>query len=418
MKVKLDVIAGPHAGRRFEFDRHETFLVGRSPDAHLQLAEDPHFSRHHFLLEFNPPRCLLRNLNSRNGTLVNGQRVESCFLKDGDLISGGRTKIRFTQADQVDADPLFSGPARAARSRPADQAVTSTDTLDEHVLDFQPLPDYHILRHIGEGKMGTVYQARQTSTGLEFAVKMIAPESSASQKGVDMFLREVAVLSQLNHPRIVRLHETGTAAGLLYFVMDYVRTTNVRELLKGRSEAFRVRTYCAILVQVLEGLAHAHSLSFVHRDLKPGNILLSASRDSLHVKLADFGLAKNYTNSGLSGMTMEGELKGTCAFMPPEQVLHSRDAQPTVDIYSAGATLYYFLAHDYPHAFQSGKHPLATVLEEEPVPLANRCPRLPAGLAEIVHKALARQPADRYQTADEMRIALQPYAQVRRDTKP
>jgi len=414
MQAKLEVVAGPHAGRLFEFDRHETFLVGRSPDSHLQLAEDPHFSRSHFLLEFNPPRCLLRDLSSRNGTLVNGKRVETCFLKDGDLISGGRTKIRFTLVNQVEADPLFSSPVAkttaAAKTKTEVPSLTSIDTFDDHVLDFQPLPDYHILRRIGEGKMGTVYQARQSETGLEFAVKMIAPESSASQKGVDMFLREVAVLSQLHHPRIVRLHETGTAAGMLYFVMDYVRTTDVRELLKGRSEAFQVRTYCAILVQVLEGLAHAHSLSFVHRDLKPGNILLSASRDSLHVKLADFGLAKNYTNSGLSGMTMEGELKGTCAFMPPEQVLHSRDAQPTVDIYSAGATLYFYLAHAYPHAFQANKHPLATVLEEDPVPLASRSPRLPAGLAEIVHKALARQPADRYQTAEEMRAALLPYA--------
>lgn len=93
MKIVLDVIAGPSAGAHFEFDRHETFLVGRSVSAHLQLKGDEHFSRHHFLLECLPPRCFLRDLGSTNGTFVNGHRVTETFLENGDIISVGRTRI-------------------------------------------------------------------------------------------------------------------------------------------------------------------------------------------------------------------------------------------------------------------------------------------------------------------------------------
>src|SRR5262245_23841525 len=96
MRLVLEVVEGPHAGARFTFDRHETFLVGRDAKARLALTDDRHFSRNHFLLEMDPPRCLLRDLDSRNGTKVNGERVKEVVLKDGDIISGGRTAIRIS----------------------------------------------------------------------------------------------------------------------------------------------------------------------------------------------------------------------------------------------------------------------------------------------------------------------------------
>src|SRR5690349_6340783 len=94
--ITLEVLSGPRQGARFEFDRHETFLVGRAPDVSLQLLEDAHFSRYHFLLEFNPPNCYLRDLGSSNGTFVNGEKVAERHLRNGDVISGGRTRIRIS----------------------------------------------------------------------------------------------------------------------------------------------------------------------------------------------------------------------------------------------------------------------------------------------------------------------------------
>ena len=117
MKLVLEVVAGPHAGLRFAFDRHDTFLVGRAPKAHLCLPDDRHFSRHHFLLEFNPPRCYLRDLGSRNGTLVNGGRVKEALLKDGDrVITGPFESVRgMYEGDVVNTGPQGAQGAQGAR---------------------------------------------------------------------------------------------------------------------------------------------------------------------------------------------------------------------------------------------------------------------------------------------------------------
>ncbi|MEK6239443.1 MAG: FHA domain-containing protein, partial [Planctomycetales bacterium] len=112
-QVVLEVVEGPNAGAVFRFDRHETFLVGRSVTAHLRLSEDPHFSRHHFRLEIRPPDCYLIDLDSLNGTLVNGRRVKETYLDEDDVIEGGKTKIRFSRQGKRDAPPR----KRSARSR-------------------------------------------------------------------------------------------------------------------------------------------------------------------------------------------------------------------------------------------------------------------------------------------------------------
>src|SRR5262249_44280745 len=159
---------------------------------------------------------------------------------------------------------------------------------------------------------------------------------------------------------------------------------------------------------VLEGLAYVHARGFVHRDIKPANILVSGQGQKLRAKLADFGLAKNFENAGLSAMTREGQLVGTLAFMPPEQVISARRAQPAGALYAVGATLYYLVSRHYPYDFGRGKDEVAVVLEDAPVPLGERCPGVPVGLAGVVQRCLARDPGERFATAEELRQALLP----------
>jgi serine/threonine-protein kinase len=390
-RVALEVIAGPHRGARFTFDRHETFLVGRAPAANLQLLDDPYFSRHHFLLEVNPPSCYLRDLGSCNGTLVNGRQVRDCHLQDGDVISGGRTQIRF-----------------AVHSGPEPEAVAAPAPLDRAAP--QQVPGYEILKELGRGGMGVVYLARRHGTSTNCALKVVVPELAAREQVMQRFLREVNVLSRLDHPRIVRFQEMGTFGGQFYFAMDYVETVNLRGVLAAYPEPTRVAALCGLVCHVLEGLAYAHARGFVHRDVKPANVLVSGPAPKLRARLADFGLAKNFENAGFSAMTREGQVVGTLAFMPPEQVVNARGAQPAVDLYAAGATLYYLLGHRYPYDFGRGKDQLAVILEDPPVPLTRHCPALPAGLAEVVERCLAKDPRDRFATAEDLRQALLPYA--------
>jgi serine/threonine-protein kinase len=379
------------------------------------LRDDPYFSRYHFLLELQPPRCYLRDLGSHNGTLVNGHRVQGAFLKDGDVIGGGKTRLRVAiqpaggPTATADVACLGCGLKVPAATTPADSTYLcpACQALVRH--QAQHVPGYEIVRKLGQGNLGVVYLARRRETGLPVALKLIVPES-ASEQAVQWFLREVSVLRQLDHPRIVRFHEAGTVRGQFFFAMDYIETVALKDVLRHLPRPRAVQTMCAIVCQALEGLRYAHRRSFVHRDVKPANLLLSRTGTKLRTWLADFGLAMNYESAGLSGLTRHSEVRGSLAFMAPEQVLDCRHATPAVDLYGAGATLYYLLAEQTPHDFAVGRDPYAVVLEEEVVPLEQRVADLPAGLATVVHKALARNPAERFASAAEMRRALRPYA--------
>jgi serine/threonine-protein kinase len=399
----LSVIKGPHRGTRLEIDQHSTVLVGRGSVAQLRLVDDVHASRHHFLLELNPPRCYLRDLGSRNGTYVNGEKVRECLLKDGDVIGAGQTHIRFG-ADAAHEASTVGGSART----PAPGKVVTG-------LALPPVPGYEILRLLGQGGMGAVYLARRQATGQQVALKVLVPDSSTGEAQLRRFLREISVLSQLDHPRIVRFHEMGLAAGQVFFAMDYVPTVPFEDLLAQQPEPVRLRTCCELVCEVLDGLAYAHARNFVHRDIKPANMLVSREGKQLQARLADFGLAKNFSSSGLSGLTHEGQALGTYAFMAPEQVLEARNATPAMDIYGVGATLYRLIANAFPHDFAGKLDPLLVVLEVPPVPIRSRCPTVPRELAAVVEQALARDPGQRFATAEAMRQALMPWTSAPAD---
>jgi serine/threonine protein kinase len=154
-------------------------------------------------------------------------------------------------------------------------------------------------------------------------------------------------------------------------------------------------------------LAHAHRAGYVHRDIKPHNILIGRQGDKHVVKVADFGLARAFEASQLSGMTLHGEFGGTPAFMAPEQVTHYREAKPPADQYSAAATLYYLLTGTYAFDFPNEITQLLIMILTEPlIPIQNRRADLPPELCEIIHKAMSRDPDDRFTDVNAFRAAL------------
>jgi serine/threonine-protein kinase len=397
MQVIMRVMAGPHQNKEFTFTGHDTFLVGRSMHAHFRLdRSDRYFSRFHFLIETNPPRCHITDLGSRNGTHVNGRRIRSLELKPGDEIRAGHTILRVDiRAGQEDE------PATVSTVVAEEGSSRKTDLV---------IPGYQILRQVGRGGMGVVNLAVRESDGARVALKTIKPASVPSRAQVERFLREASILRQLDHPHIVAFREMGEAAGTLYFTMDFVVGSDTRRLLKERGP-FPVRDAVRIISQLLSALEYAHALGFVHRDIKPGNILLTQEQAGKAVRLADFGLARVYHASKFSGLTLTGQIGGTLAFMPPEQIHHFRDAKPPADQYSAAATLYNLLTGKY--IFDSQRfslHPVAMILEGETVPIQRRLPKIAPALAEAIHRALARDPARRFPSVLEFREALLPFA--------
>ena len=274
----------------------------------------------------------------------------------------------------------------------------------------QSIAGYQLVRELGRGSMGLVYLAVRRADCRPVALKTIIPAAGGSESQIQRFLREANILRELDHPHIVAFRDMGESGGLLYFAMDYVRGKDAFQLLKKQGP-FDVRRAANLIGQLLDALAFAHGRGFVHRDIKPSNLLVAEQDGAERLMVADFGLAKVYQASNLSGLTMTGDVGGTIPFMAPEQITEYRTARPPVDQYSAAATLYNLLTgsyvYDFPPSFQ---HQLLAILNESPVPIRKRRPDLPEALAAVIHRGLARDPAARFPDAAAMRDAVRKFA--------
>lgn len=435
MRITFHVLAGPLIGQSFSFDRHDVFLVGRSPNAHCRLPEgDPYFSRIHFMIEVNPPRCRVTDMNSRNGTFVNGQRVEVFELHHGDEIKAGHTLMKVhVQRTQEDA-PVQNGdddamttkldivlpndfPTYSPTQDPATVHVSDSSAPSDFGSDAFPvlshtiprIPGYTIEKELGRGNMGVVYLGRRLSDHLDVALKVILPHEVNNPQIVQRFLREAEVLRQLDHPNIVKFLENGQAGPVLFFAMENVKGTDVAKIMKERPR-FEPRTGIRLAIQVLDALTQAHSKGMVHRDIKPANVLMAELPDGKRqVKLADFGLARVYRASQLSGLTLHGDMGGTPAYMAPEQITHYREVTPAADQYSVAAMLYHMLTGEYIMDLPPMPAGLLAIMQNEPVPLLQRRADLAEGLQPVIHKALAKKPQDRYPDVVAFRQALVPF---------
>jgi eukaryotic-like serine/threonine-protein kinase len=425
MKLTLSVVAGVHTGSVYTFEGHDTFLVGRTRDAHFRLSyDDPYFSRRHFLVEVNPPRCRILDLNSRNGVEVNGKRVKATELVDGDEIKAGHTRFRVA----VVPDPPPEQQPTPVELQPDETHAPSgrvsvdmfyQETLPPELLpelelvdESERIPGYKLADEVGRGAMGVVYKATRLSDGATVAIKTIIPAAGTTAKQADRFVREAKILSQLKHPHVVQFLDVGQAADeTLFLVMEYVDGPTA-EAVRRDYGPMDIKTACRVMAQVLAGLGHAHGKGFVHRDVKPGNVLIGRTPSGGRVaKLADFGLARVHDDANLSGLTMQGDVGGTPAFIAPEQISHYRDVSPQADQYAAAATLYTLLTNrfifDLPREV-TGQ--LIHIMTEKPIPIRDRRPDVPEGLAEVIHRALEREPDERFPDVLKFRSALAAFA--------
>lgn len=395
--VQFDVQDGSPQGRTRTVTRHETFVVGRDESCQLHCPDDPRLSRFHFRLEVNPPEARVVDLDSRNGTRVNDERVRTAELCDGDEITAGRTRIRVRI--RTPAAPIAPSPFRPDVAKNQDHDSSGPVTPPS-------VPGHTLKDEIGRGGLGVVYRAIRKATKRVVAVKLVLPSRSAETSATQLFLREANILNQLKHPRIVEFLEVGIAGKQVYLVMEFVERIAPETLWAGMSWDRRMKVACGIALQTLEGLVFAHSLGIVHRDVKPSNLLMFRNGRKLNVKLADFGLAKNYQFAGFSDLTDDRDARGTLAFMAPEQVIDCRFAGPSCDIYAVGVTLYQLLAGELPFEFDKSHSALATILEGKPIPLESRCPGVPPALARLVHRAIERDAANRFDSAKQMQRQL------------
>ncbi len=429
MRVSLNVIAGPQTGRSFTFDQHDTFMIGRSEDAQFCLPQDRFFSRHHCLIEIAPPQAFLRDLGSTNGTFVNGLRVETAYLKSGDRIQGGETVLEVdVAADPAEAAPSSGAvghthpslvsvaclncsiPASVEASNPQAKLTYVCDDCRERLKkNPQPIPNYQMIRVIGQGGMGSVMLARSEKTGQAVAIKTLLPEVAVSEQSLKRFLREIEVASALRHPNIVSYIEHGTHNGIVYLVTEFISGMDASRLAKHRGGKMNFREVVQIIEQTLAALDFAHTLGFVHRDIKEQNILIEGEFPRAQAKLTDFGLSKSFKQTGMSGVTMVGDVAGTIAYMPPEQVRDFKEVRPPSDLYAVGMTAYSLLtgAHALDIGPKAGISETVKAIFEKPIiPIVQRVPEIPIKIAAVFETALAKQVELRWSNAGAMREAL------------
>jgi len=277
-------------------------------------------------------------------------------------------------------------------------------TID-HRLSTALADRYRIERELGQGGMATVYLAEDLRHHRNVAVKVLRPDLAATM-GHERFAREIEVAARLQHPHILGLLDSGEAEGFLYYVMPYVEGETLRERL-SRTGEFPVPEAVRLLGEIAEALAVAHRHGVVHRDIKPENILLSGR----HAMVMDFGVAKAVTEaSGRQQLTTAGIALGTPAYMAPEQATADPHLDGRLDIYALGVVGYEMLAGQTPFHGLNPQQTLAAHVTQSPQPLGQLRAGLSPALEAALMKCLAKRPADRYQSADDVVTALEPLA--------
>lgn len=264
------------------------------------------------------------------------------------------------------------------------------------VLDGQ----YIIEREIGRGGMATVYLARDRRHNRAVAIKLLQPELTTAATA-ERFLREIEITAKLQHPHILTLIDSGARDGLAYYVMPHVEGESLRERLIWERQC-NIEQAVQVARQVASALEYAHRNGVVHRDVKPENILLSAGQ----AMLADFGIARAIRDSGQATITAVGTPLGTPAYMSPEQVSGAHEIDSRSDIYSLGCVLFEMLAGRPPFVAATVGRVMQMHLTDPPPKVVSCRSAAPGALDDIVTKALAKAPEDRFQTAEEFADAL------------
>ena len=371
--AKLRGLDGDWRGLDYPLAPGRGVVIGRRGDSGIAIVH-PKVSRRHADVRLDRDgQAWLKDHGSSNGTYLNGIRVapdEEQPLGPGDEIQVGPALFRY-----------FSADAR---------------------LPDVEIPGHEMLDVIAEGGMSTIYLARQTAMARDVAVKVLNPVYARRREFVERFIQEARAAGRLNHPNIIQVHFVGKVGDdTYYFTMEYMRGGSLVARI-GERENFRLAPVLAAGARIADALAYAHERGIVHRDIKPDNILFSASGD---VKLADLGIAKTDDNDDFRQPGRQRVL-GTPHYMSPEQA-SARPVDGRSDLYSLGATLYHALAGRPVFENADPAEIMRRHVHEEPESVAGLAPpETPETICALVDQLLRKNPADRPQTAAEVRDRL------------
>jgi pSer/pThr/pTyr-binding forkhead associated (FHA) protein len=417
-ELTVHVIEGPHEGLSTTFSNRCLIFLGRSQHpgdrAQLVLSEDPTVSRNHCLIEFHPPDCVVRDL-SRNGILVDNNKVDTfAALNINSKLKLGQTVITVdfesvTGEDAVELECMECGEHFYHGSNDQTMEINRpvcAACLGRNQFASQPLPGVEILSTLGEDELGKVYLGRLVQNSELVAVKTMRPELAMDSRKMAAFLAEARRGANFKHPFSIRLFDGGFAAGVFYFLVEYLNGVDAETAIIQRKHPFCWEDTYKIFYQIATAIESAHKQGLIHRDIKPSNILLSqTAQGDQTAKINNFGLLKCFEDTGLSFLSRSGKDRKRPSYMSPEQIENVMPTGPQADIYSLGATFHYLLTGKDPFDF-SKNHFTIVIMEHPPLALDVKLPGAPAGLAKIISKCMEKNPTRRFSTVTELLAAL------------
>ena len=365
--MRLTVETGPFAGTVITLEREHPTTIGSAADCALRIQE----------AGVAPQQAVVKALRDSGfgikalapGLRVNGAQVEASPLQDGDIIEIGTTRIAYGQVQK--------------RGLPT-------------------IPGYRVLEELGRGGMGYVYRAEQTSLHREVALKVLNRELTKDPAFVAKFVAEARAAAKLQHPNVVQVFDVDNDGETYFYAMELMHDGSLEGWLKQHG-AMPVDRTLRVIADAAAGLAYAESLGIVHRDIKPDNLMLDQHGA---VKIADLGLASTVEET-------EDKAIGTPHFMAPEQVL-KKELDHRTDLYALGCTFYRLVTGKTPFRGASVKDILRAQVKDEAEPANKANPEVGAEVAAIIQKLMAKDPGQRYQTAndllEDLAVLLQPPA--------
>jgi serine/threonine protein kinase len=402
MVMQLMVIAGPDKGLAIPLNEEGPARVGRSQSILTRLT-DPHVSRVHCEVLISVGQAVVTDSSSAGGTFVNGKRVARQSLRPGDIIQVGSTQLRYDNTDFA-TETSTLGPGASPGAKPAEQAAASLETLVG-----QTLSHFEIAAIVAKGRLGVIFKARDTNDGRTVALKVLNPEFSTDEDDMQRFVRAMKTVLPLRHPNLVATLGAGRTGEYCWASMEFIEGESMAQLIQRIGVAGMVDWRLALrgVIHLARGLDYAHKNNVIHRNITPANVLIQAS-DKV-AKLGDLMLAKALEGSMARQITRPGELLGEIDYLSPERTHGTTDVDGRSDIYSLGAMVYRLLTGRPPFAGGSLMETIIKIRQSESKPEKPKKYQLaiPDLFEGIVLRMLAKQPADRYQTAAELLAELE-----------
>jgi len=374
-------------------------VLGRDPGGGGVKIADPRCSRRHAAIgtDASSGSVYAKDLNSKNGTWVNGLQItQPVVLQRGDHVRIGHAEFAYIG----DGEAYRCASCLQTLVAAVPEAPFCTECRRTFPLLGATLGERRLVRGLGTGSFGSVYVGHRRGNPY-VALKVLHVEFTESPEVVMKFLKEAYATSGLEHENIVRFGDSGHEAGHWFIILEYFPSQSLREVLEERGQ-LPVDEVLSISRQMVSALEYAHQRRLLHRDIKPGNILVD---EKGKVKVVDFGLAKRLVDSAFTSHTTTG-MQGTPLFMAPE-LITGGNADFKSDIYSCAATIYRTLTGRHPIEAKKLDEWLTAVQAQVPPPVKELRPEVPDYVSEALVRALCKDPTERFNSMTEFKKALQ-----------